>query len=70
MAVKLQFKSVRLTCPKHIRYNPSKEGQGGIKGGCPCCTFIYSAFDSLMKLDRTSRLALHETAAMRVASGL
>jgi len=31
-------------CPKHVRYNPAKDGEGGIKGACPHCRMLYHIF--------------------------
>lgn len=31
-------------CPRHPRYNPEKDGEGGIKGGCMSCRLLLQAF--------------------------
>jgi hypothetical protein len=28
----------KLSCPRHPRYNPEREGEAGIKGGCMICS--------------------------------
>jgi hypothetical protein len=28
-------------CPKHPRYNPELNGQGGIRGGCLFCHIVF-----------------------------
>ncbi len=35
---------VEAKCDKHIRYNPEKDGRGGIKGACSRCEFLYAIF--------------------------
>ncbi len=32
----LKFR-LKLKCAKHPRYDPQKQGEGGIKAGCPEC---------------------------------
>jgi len=32
-------------CPKHVRYNPAKDGEGGIKGACPHCRMLLKVHD-------------------------
>jgi hypothetical protein len=44
----LKFKlNVRAKCEKHPRYDPQKDGEAGIKGGCERCTALYKAFRQL-----------------------
>lgn len=31
-------------CPRHVRYNPAKDGEGGIKGACPHCRMLFQVF--------------------------
>ena len=41
---------VKAKCERHPRYNPEREGRGGIKGGCSTCFALYDlhqASDSL-----------------------
>jgi hypothetical protein len=33
---------VKAKCDRHPRYNPERDGRGGIKGGCSTC---FSLFD-------------------------
>ncbi len=37
---------VTAKCSRHPRYNPEKEGKGGIKGGCSGCYDLYALFQS------------------------
>jgi hypothetical protein len=36
----------RGSCPRHKRYNPETEGEGGIKGGFTTCTLLFSCYRS------------------------
>jgi hypothetical protein len=33
---------IKATCERHPRYNPERDGRGGIRGGCSAC---FSLFD-------------------------
>ncbi|RZU35610.1 hypothetical protein [Edaphobacter modestus] len=33
---------VKAKCERHPRYNPEREGRGGIKGGCSICFSLSS----------------------------
>jgi hypothetical protein len=35
---------VKIHCDKHTRYNPEKEGRGGVKGACARCEFMYAVY--------------------------
>lgn len=54
---KTRIKTTRLTCPKHIMYNPEKDFEGGIKGGCACCGSIYQAWRASDRFEITIRSA-------------
>jgi hypothetical protein len=41
LTIKLKAK---LTCPKHKKFNPEKDGEGGIKGGCAVCFAIHDVW--------------------------
>ena len=36
MSLKIKI-PVNLTCPRHPRYDPQRQGEGGIMGGCRNC---------------------------------
>lgn len=36
--------SISARCPKHPRYNPSKHGQGAIRGGCLHCNSLWEIY--------------------------
>ena len=31
-------------CEKHLRYNPEKDGRGGIRGACSRCEYLYAIY--------------------------
>jgi len=45
---------VSVRCKKHPKYNPVKQGQGGIKGGCIGCNEVYEVFKCVVN----TRLAI------------
>ncbi len=47
---------VTAKCDRHPRYNPEKDGRGGIKGGCKGCYDLYDLHQARLKLDA----AIHE----------
>ncbi len=47
---------VTAKCDRHPRYNPEKDGRGGIKGGCKGCYGLYDLHQARLKLDA----AIHE----------
>src|SRR5579883_2214502 len=46
---------VKAKCPKHPRYNPEKQGPGGVKGGCPLCADLSLLHKSVMQLQRLQK---------------
>lgn len=43
---------IKLKCPKHPRYSPRRDGEGGIKGGCLGCSCLWSALTLMEVLKR------------------
>jgi hypothetical protein len=41
---------IRGRCPRHPAYNPVKDEQGGIKGGCEECYALFHAYRSYLAL--------------------
>lgn len=37
-------------CPKHIRYNPEKQGEGAIKSGCAFCSNLAALHRRVVEL--------------------
>jgi hypothetical protein len=46
---------VKATCERHPRYNPEREGRGGIKGGCSTCFSLYDLHQARLMLDSAHR---------------
>ena len=42
---------VKAKCEKHPRYNPEKDGRGGIKGGCSGCFTLFDLHQARQALD-------------------
>ena len=35
-----------LKCDNHVRYNPDKDGAGAIRGNCPTCAALLTAYQA------------------------
>ena len=46
---------VKATCERHSRYNPERDGRGGIKGGCSTCFALYDLHQARLSLDSAHR---------------
>lgn len=53
---------VRAKCDRHPRYNPEKDGRGGIKGGCSCCFALFDLYQARQTLDAAHREFLRRAA--------
>jgi hypothetical protein len=42
---------VKAKCERHPRYNPEREGRGGIKGGCSTCFSLFDLHQARLSLD-------------------
>ena len=42
---------VKAKCDRHPRYNPERDGRGGIKGGCATCFSLYDLYQARLALD-------------------
>jgi hypothetical protein len=42
---------VKAKCEKHPRYNPERDGRGGIKSGCSTCFSLYDLHQARLILD-------------------
>ena len=42
---------VKAKCERHPRYNPERDGRGGIKGGCSTCFSLYDLHHARLTLD-------------------
>ena len=52
LIVKLKLKAI---CAKHPRYNPERNGQAGIVGGCPVCSQIFSLYRAKLSVESAMR---------------
>jgi len=55
-------------CAKHPRFNPEKEGEGGIKGNCPHCALLVQVFQKYEEIQEHLR-AFDQIARVGVAAG-
>ena len=62
---------VKGKCERHPRYNPERDGRGGIKGGCSACFSLYNLQQARLTLDAAHRDFLKKAALSGVdARGL
>jgi hypothetical protein len=46
---------VKAKCDRHPRYNPERDGRGGIKGGCSICYSLFDLYQARLSLDAAHR---------------
>jgi hypothetical protein len=46
---------VKAKCNRHPRYNPERDGRGGIKGGCSTCCSLFDLHQARLSLDAAHR---------------
>jgi hypothetical protein len=47
LTTKLKIRSkITVKCEKHPRYNPEKDGKGGVRGACSTCLHMYTIFNT------------------------
>ena len=46
---------VKAKCNRHPRYNPERDGRGGIKGGCSTCFSLFDLYQARLSLDAAHR---------------
>jgi hypothetical protein len=46
---------VKAKCNRHPRYNPERDGRGGIKGGCSTCFSLFDLHHARLSLDLAHR---------------
>jgi hypothetical protein len=46
---------LKAKCKRHPRYNPEREGRGGIKGGCSTCFSLFDLHQARLSLDAAHR---------------
>ena len=52
---------VKAKCERHPRYNPERDGRGGIKGGCSSCFSLFDLHQARLSLDAAHREFLRRT---------
>jgi hypothetical protein len=51
---------IRANCPRHRGYNPQRDGEDGIRGGCTTCRRIPELYQLGSALTENSRKLKHE----------
>lgn len=46
---------VKAKCERHPRYNPERDGRGGVRGGCSTCFSLYDLQQARLSLDAAHR---------------
>jgi hypothetical protein len=46
---------IKAKCERHPRYNPEREGRGGIRGGCSGCFSLFDLHQARLSLDAAHR---------------
>jgi len=56
LVINLKLKRrIKHTCAKHPRYNPERNGQAGIVGGCPVCSQMFSLYRAKLSVESAMR---------------
>ena len=53
---------IKAKCERHPRYNPERDGRGGIRGGCSTCFSLFDLFHARQTLDSAQREFLRRAA--------
>jgi hypothetical protein len=46
---------IKAKCDRHPRYNPERNGRGGIRGGCSACFSLFDLHHARLSLDAAHR---------------
>ena len=46
---------IKAKCDRHPRYNPERDGRGGIRGGCSACFSLFDLHQARPSLDAAHR---------------
>lgn len=68
MAVTIRFK-LHAACPKHPRYNPARQGKGGIKGGCPTCEKLWRIWGQIEHAEDLRQSLINDLVRVRQVEG-
>lgn len=55
MALKIKIKWTS-HCMKHPKYNPEKQGSGGIRGGCMSCEALLKVYESSLSFKKMMKV--------------
>jgi hypothetical protein len=53
---------VKAKCERHPRYNPERDGRGGIRGGCSTCFSLFDLHQARLALEAAQREFLRRAA--------
>jgi hypothetical protein len=53
---------VKAKCERHPRYNPERDGRGGIRGGCSTCYSLFDLHQARLALEAAQREFLRRAA--------
>jgi hypothetical protein len=53
---------VKAKCERHPRYNPERNGRGGIRGGCSTCFSLFDLHQARLALEAAQREFLRRAA--------
>lgn len=63
MSLRLSIK-IKATCPRHSKFNPAKDGEGGIKAGCLHCYKMLELYRTAIGFEQSSKRFADELAAI------
>ena len=43
---------IKIACPNHRRYNPERDGEAAIRGGCRICREMFGLYMTALRLQR------------------
>ncbi len=49
LQIKIKWKG---KCQRHTRFNPEKDGRGGIRGACPSCEALMVVYESSLAVKK------------------
>ena len=59
---------IKAKCERHPRYNPERDGRGGINGGCSACFSLFDLHQARLSLDAAHREFLRKAIPWTCAS--
>jgi hypothetical protein len=55
---------IKAKCDRHPRYNPERDGRGGIRGGCSACFALFDLHQARLSVDAAHREFLRKSYPM------